>query len=103
MKTSFFFTLEQLESWLQQAAEDYKKASNLEFPFSRETVLTDQDVMKILGVCEKTIRKYRREHYIHSVELSKKHYYLRPLLFMDFLRLYYEQNGNGKETEETGK
>ena len=85
---SFSFSEFELSQVLRTVLNDYREASNLEFTLNTETVLLEEDVCRLLRISPRTLRTYRKKGYIRSIQIEGRNYFLRPVLFLDFLSMY---------------
>ena len=93
MKESFQFTPHQLTQYMEESLQEFRKLASFDFPFDRETLLMEDDVCKILRISPRTLRNYIRKGLLHPVKMQGRNYFLKVLLFMDFLELYSQQYG----------
>lgn len=62
-------------------------------PLTKENILTERQVCELLGVTDRTLRKYREKQYIGFIKLSGRILYLKHLLYLDLEELYYQERG----------
>ena len=77
---------------LQLLEEDLKRAI---VPLTKENILTERQVCELLGVTDRTLRKYREKRFIGFIKLSGRILYLKHLLYLDLEELYYQERGRG--------
>lgn len=77
-----------MQEQLLRQYEELLLANNFSLKLLPEEILTDEDVMKILKISKRTLFKYRKEGKINYFKLGSRTYYLRPVLFLNMLRLY---------------
>ena len=91
MKTTLL-TSQYFAAYLQQALERYHEGAPLEINLEDSEVMMDEDVMQLLKISERTLRNYRKHHYLQFIKLKGRYYYLRSVLFMNLLSLYEQHN-----------
>lgn len=57
------------------------------FDLQKSDILTDKDLCEYLEISVKTLRKFCREEKIHYVRLGSRYYYLRPILFLNLMKI----------------
>lgn len=77
---------------LRVLEEDLRRAI---VPLTKENILTERQVCELLGVTDRTLRKYREKRYIGCIKLSGRILFLKHLLYLDLEDLYYQEREKG--------
>lgn len=59
-----------------------------EITLNQEEILTDQEVQELLSISSRTLYNWRKKGAISFFKIQSRHYYLKTLLLLDFLKIY---------------
>lgn len=80
-----FFTEVQLQDWLAELEECQHQLLHAEIQLDRTHLLPETEVCKLLGVTERTMRRYRKKKYLRYIKLDGRIFYLKVLLYIDLV------------------
>ncbi len=75
------------QQWIKELNNFQQEVLSVNIALNNEQLLSEEKVCKLLGVCDRTMRRYRQQHLIHYVKISKQIYYLKFVLINDLLVL----------------
>ena len=90
MKTMNSWSEAQLLAWQEEMTTTCLQLREAIIPLTKDDVLTESEVCTLLGVTDRTLRKYRQRHYIGFVKMSGRIFYFKHLLYADLHLLYYK-------------
>ena len=88
MKNCNAITEAHLLEFYQELERVLKQIAQGIIPLTKENLLSDRDVYEMMGVTSRTLRKYRQLHYLGYVKMNGLIFYIKPLLFLDLMRMY---------------
>ena len=89
MRNLNLFTEAQFLDWYQEVAMVHRNMMQAIVPLTKENILTEEEVCELLGVTDRTLRTYRQKQYIGFAKLAGRIIYIRNLLYLDLLMMYY--------------
>ena len=95
MKTKSQFSEAEIMEWIAMR----KDLENVINPFTKENLMTESEVCTIMGVTDRTMRKYRKMHYIGFIKISGQIFYFKNLLYKDLLAHYYEDKNENPDED----
>ena len=93
MRTPPIFTEAAFLKWQDELAMMQEDLRNSIVPLTKENILTAREVCELLGVTDRTLRTYRKKGFINFVKFAGCIFYLKHLLYLDLLRMYYQNWG----------
>lgn len=87
MKTSLLFSEFQIHQWIEEMQQLHQDLLQLNIPFSEDQVIPEDRVCHILGVTSRTMRTYRKQHYLRYFKMEGRVYYLKIILYVDLILL----------------
>ena len=85
MRTYHLFSETQIKTWMEEIAAFHEELISLKIPFSKEHLYTEEEVSEILGVTVRTVRTYRKKHYLRYIKFKGRIYFLKVLLYVDLI------------------
>ena len=62
--------------------------NSVEPTFKDDELMTDQEVMSLLQISQRTLYTWRKKGAISYFKIQSRYYYLKTLLFADFIKIY---------------
>ena len=75
----------ELHVWEEEIKTICQKLLTSENLLTKELLLTEPEVCTILGVSDRTMRTYRKQHYFHSIKLEGRILYIKVIFLQDLL------------------
>ena len=60
----------------------------IEITLNDDEIMTDQQVMRLLHISQRTLYSWRKKGLISFFKIQSRYYYLRTLLYADFIKIY---------------
>ena len=95
MRTYHLFSETQIKIWMDEIAAFHEELISLKIPFSKEHLYTEEEVSEILGVTVRTVRTYRKKHYLRYIKFKGRIYFLKVLLYVDLILMCERSLGEG--------
>lgn len=75
------------QQWIKELNNFQEGVVSINIALNNEQLLSEDKVCKLLGVCNRTMRRYRQNHLLHYIKISKQIYYLKFVLINDLIAL----------------
>jgi len=86
------FSQEFLRDLVSNAENTLENPDTYLISFDEKEILFEDQVCTILGTTPRTLRNYRKKEYIRAISFKGRIIYLKTFLWLDLLKMFYEQN-----------
>lgn len=85
MKTIDKFSEFQLSEWIEELQCIQREFKDTHVLLHEKQLVSEQEACRLLSISERTMRRYRKNHFLHYIKINKQIYYLKFLLLSDLL------------------
>lgn len=86
MEKFSLFSEGHLKEWLAALEDCHDHLLHADIQLDRKHLIPESEICTILGVTERTMRRYRKKKYFRYIKLDGRIYYLRLMLYIDLVQ-----------------